>query len=386
MLLVSLSAYSDYQSNRLPAGNEIVRNQYGEGAKEIQLKVKKEEGEWQDISVTIGEKEYIEEELEELYKSFIPVIQTIVLGKNDNSEAVCEDLDFIQEAEGFPFFITWKSGDVSVIDGSGKIVTEEREKEVPIEIIMTASYKEWSKEHVFSFIVAPIEKDGLWDLKLLIGEEEERNRVNRAFILPDNYKGESLNWRLKGSRTSLIIGGVFIGILPLLYCRMDRELHKEAVKRKEEIEAEYPEFIGVFVLYLEAGLSMQSSLFRISQDYMNRRNSNGRKNYLYEEINNMCRQMKNGMPEKEAYEYLGRRCDLSCYRKLVSIMVRFLERGNAGMMDNMRQEIENANEAGYKRVKKKGEEISTKLLIPMMMMLSIVMILIMVPACFSFQI
>ena len=54
-------------------------------------------------------------------------------------------------------------------------------------------------------------------------------------------------------------------------------------------------------------------------------------------------------------------------------------------LDNLRKEASKSIEDKKGRIQKKGEEIGTKLMFPMMIMLLIVMVFIMVPALFSFQ-
>ena len=56
------------------------------------------------------------------------------------------------------------------------------------------------------------------------------------------------------------------------------------------------------------------------------------------------------------------------------------------MLDTLRQESWKVNEERKNQIKRKGEEAGTKLLFPMMLMLGMVMILVIVPACFAFQV
>ena len=106
---------------------------------------------------------------------------------------------------------------------------------------------------------------------------------------------------------------------------------------------------------------------------------------MYEELAYVCRQMKNGLPEKEGYELLAIRCNLSNYRKLTNLLLQHIQKGSNTILENLRKEAAKAMEEKKGRIQKKGEEMGTKLLFPMMIMLLIVMVFIMVPALFSFQ-
>ena len=55
------------------------------------------------------------------------------------------------------------------------------------------------------------------------------------------------------------------------------------------------------------------------------------------------------------------------------------------MLETLRKEAMKAGDEQRRQIQKKGEEMETKLLFPMMVMLGIVMVFIMVPALFSFQ-
>ena len=87
-----------------------------------------------------------------------------------------------------------------------------------------------------------------------------------------------------------------------------------------------------------------------------------------------------------AYELLGSRCGLPLYRKLSTLLIQNVQKGAAGMLDTLRQESWKVNEERKNQIKRKGEEAGTKLLFPMMLMLGMVMILVIVPACFAFQV
>ena len=59
--------------------------------------------------------------------------------------------------------------------------------------------------------------------------------------------------------------------------------------------------------------------------------------------------------------------------------------GLGTILESLREESRKANEEKRNLVKRKGEEAGTKLLFPMILLLGIVMVLILVPAVFTFQ-
>ena len=83
------------------------------------------------------------------------------------------------------------------------------------------------------------------------------------------------------------------------------------------------------------------------------------------------------------YEAFGRRIGLKPYLRLASLLVNQLQKGSGALRENLEAEVRLAWEIHRDRAEKKGEEAQTKLLLPMMGMLFLVMALIMVPAFFS---
>ena len=99
-----------------------------------------------------------------------------------------------------------------------------------------------------------------------------------------------------------------------------------------------------------------------------------------------CYELQSGRSEKEAYDHLGKRCQVQVYMKLSTLLSQNLRKGSNDLLRVLRQEADTAFEERKGLAKKLGEEAGTKLLLPMMMMLCIVMVIIMIPAYFSFMI
>ena len=67
------------------------------------------------------------------------------------------------------------------------------------------------------------------------------------------------------------------------------------------------------------------------------------------------------------------------------MLISSLERGSRQICDSLQQESEEAFEERKAVAKRMGEEASTKMLAPMMIMMSIVIAIIIVPALLSFK-
>lgn len=101
---------------------------------------------------------------------------------------------------------------------------------------------------------------------------------------------------------------------------------------------------------------------------------------IYEELLYTCRELHAGTSEGAAYEHFGRRTGLQEYIRLSTLLTQNLKRGNSMLLDRLREEADRAAQERLQQSKKLGEEAGTKLLIPMVMMLAVIMVIIMIPA------
>lgn len=77
---------------------------------------------------------------------------------------------------------------------------------------------------------------------------------------------------------------------------------------------------------------------------------------------------------------------MNCYNRLIRILIQNLRTGSRGICELLGQEATVALEERKALARKLGEEAGTKMLLPLIMMLGIVIAIIMVPAMQSFAI
>lgn len=106
--------------------------------------------------------------------------------------------------------------------------------------------------------------------------------------------------------------------------------------------------------------------------------------FAYEEMSVCFQDMKNGMNQSRAIEDFGRRCQLIPYIRFATIVTQNLKKGSAGIMTILQQDADFSFERRKEMVKQLGEQASTKLLFPMIIMLGLVMAIILIPAFMTF--
>ena len=89
------------------------------------------------------------------------------------------------------------------------------------------------------------------------------------------------------------------------------------------------------------------------------------------------REIEGGVSEAAAFENFGKRVGQKHYVKLTALLTQSLQKGNTQLFNTLRQEVTALSEERSAASRRKGEEASTRLLFPMMLMLAMTMVLIM---------
>lgn len=164
----------------------------------------------------------------------------------------------------------------------------------------------------------------------------------------------------------LVLFLLFEAVSVGLFFLSDRDVQEEMARRKSLWKYQYPDFIHKLVLYLGAGLSIRSAFARLAT--------------YYETARYVHREMEAGVPESVAYEHFGKRTGLQAYVKLAALLNQNLKRGTSTLFLRLEEEALQSSQERIQNGKKLGEEAGTKLLIPMVLMLGVVMLMIMIPA------
>ena len=129
-------------------------------------------------------------------------------------------------------------------------------------------------------------------------------------------------------------------------------------------------------------LTARKAFQKIALDYGKR--EDGKKREAYEEIRVACYEMDSGISEAEAYRRFGERCGQVKYKTLSTLLIQNLQKGSRYLADLLEKESVEAWEERKRKARVLGDTAATKLLLPMVLMLLVVMAVIMLPACLSF--
>lgn len=389
MLFALLSLIKGFTEQTIIDKKYIARNSYGQGGLEAEITAGFEDGSKEEVTLKIGEQRFKEEELEELYEQAVEQLSVIVFSEGDCAEEVRNRLYFPEQLEAFPFSIQWESSNYDLVDYDGTVYNEDlQEKGETVNLTAILQYYDFKKEFIFPVHILPsvLSKEQARK-KILVKklEENESNSIyDENFVLPDRVGGESVIWEEKKENSAAWI--LFLACLTAtaIYHMRDYELHKQVLLKQEEMFLCYPEIVNRLVLYVGAGMTVRNAWRKIALDNKDKKKKNGKKGYAYREMLYACYEMDSGVAEGEAYEHFGRRCGLQQYMKLATLLVQNMQKGNSTMLLQLQEEAETAFTERINQARKKGEEAGTKLLMPMMLLLGMVMIFIMIPAFGTF--
>lgn len=368
--------------------NEIRRQDYGGVAQKVAMEVLAEDGEQYMLDLEVKERVYSKEQLTELCGSAGKELEEAILGENESLEHVERDLVLVTKLPDYPFDIAWESRDYSMIDGEGKLL----KTDIPPEGEQTGlnavfTYEDFRAEYLFYVQIYPKtmtekerQKQGIFEAAK---KAEEESREEETVRLPSEVDGKRLIWQSAQRDTwaGLFFGAVCVAVLTWFV--KDEDLKKEVKKREEQMVLTYPEMVSKLSVYLGAGMTFQTAWEKICADYEREKAEKG-KNYVYEEMNIACQEIRSGLSEGVAYERFGRRCSVPLYSKFSTLLTQNLRKGSVKLRPILKEESRAAFEERKNAARKAGEEAGTKLLLPMMMMLCVVMVMILLPAFMAF--
>lgn len=170
----------------------------------------------------------------------------------------------------------------------------------------------------------------------------------------------------------------FLAVTAGLFLAPDYELKERINKRRTQIRLEFPNFINKLILLINAGMTIPRAWEKAVLD-------KPRDTCLYLELNRVLLEIRGGKPEPQAYEDFAKRCRTPEITKFISVILQNMKKGTGDLSAILRLQSVELWEMRKHTAKRMGEEASTKLLFPMMLMFLAILIIAASPAIFAMR-
>lgn len=329
--------------------------------------------------VTVPEQRLTEKEFHECIPAAAELLCSRILGENLSLREVRCDLELVRAVPEYGISVSWESERPEILSHMGLINGGNVPKE-GADIRLTAWLSSGTaKESVdIPVRVLPEEKTGeqrfLEELDALVLENAEKDVV----LLPAEFDGKALRYRKKEHSQNAVLIILGIAAAGCLHLKEKQDCREEKKRREDGLILDYPDIVSGFLVLTGAGYSVKQAWKKLTADY--RMSGSRERHPAYEEMEIAVNQMETGTTELQAYTDFGRRCGLRCYMKFAALLESSLSTGGKNLRRLLEAEMEEAFRARADLARRKGEEASTKLLLPMFGMLGVVMVMVVAPA------
>lgn len=376
---------SDLTAPRSITSYELERNAEGGGEREEPLEYELNDGTTGKVTLIIPESTYPPKEVKQILEQALLQLDQLILGDNESLDHISRNLNLVTTLPENHIIISWNSSRMDLLDYEGilsnKIPSEGTEVQLEAELSLQ------DQKVIYQKTVKVFPPELFSFSESLKQEASERNQglEGSLYYLPESIDGQKILWKRTPSSQGITLLFLTLVGITAIYVAQRQELSHIQQRRLDQMMEDYPEVISKFLLLLSAGLSIRNCFERIGMDYKKRQDSKNIR-IIYEEIVVTCRELKSGTPELKAYENFGKRCECPSYKTLSTLLSQNLKKGSKGIIELLKREAQTAFEERKRRARIMGDKAGTKLILPMIMMLAVVLVILIVPAYLSFTV
>jgi tight adherence protein C len=135
-------------------------------------------------------------------------------------------------------------------------------------------------------------------------------------------------------------------------------LHVKIKKRQENLDRALPDIIDLFVICMDAGLSLNAALQRVAEEIQ------GAYQDFSDELQIASKELRAGIPWEEAFDNLGKRTDVQSIRSMVGLMIQSNKLG-ASIGDALRHHADFIRTQRLLRAEEKAAKLTIKMIFPL---------------------
>jgi len=190
------------------------------------------------------------------------------------------------------------------------------------------------------------------------------------------FMGMGLGLALGMGTRCLVLGLVLAAAFALLGYLPYDNVSTICKKRAASIEHDFPRVVSKLTLLTVSGLELSQAWDLVASSDTG---------VLYAEMRRVSTDMNNNVPFSKAYNSFIQRCDYSYTTKLATAIMQNMTKGNAEIVSLLRTMNNESWSECKHAARRKGEEISSKLLWPTLLLFAGMLILVLVPSVGGFN-
>lgn len=372
VLLLLVAIVADFMGGGEIKDGAIERDKIGGEEKKLQLELDIDGvGKDYEYSLEVLPIAPTQEEAEGYFEEAIALIEQDFAAMEEAVPVKETYLDGVVEAD-------WSFQPFGLIDTDGQVYYEKlEEEETVIEAQVELSCGDYERIYTFRFLLLALEKSEEEQILEALESwmEQQMAMEGSAFVqLPTEIAGKSLLWSENREYLTPQIFLLECVAVVLLWVISRRKRLEDEKKRILDMERDYPDVVYQLSILLGAGMTTRQAWNRLAKQYTyKRKHEMIEERVVYEAILRMNRRFAEGESERIVYQQFTEEVAVACYHKLIRILLGSLEKGTEGICTRLEEESRLAFEQKILQAKKQGEEASTKMLVPLMLMMTLVM-------------
>ena len=356
------------------------RDVYGGEVMHYPLLLEQSEGTTKEVTISVYPQEFETKKREQLWSEGMALAWKTFLGRNKSYEEILYSVHPVQQLEEVPLSFHWWWEEQEVLSPDGILDKDQIKKEIAVTVTLEADFDgEIRKEQKVLLLQPQIltkEEQQRQEFLSYVKQMEKKNRTKNKIRLPLAFEGLHIKEPDQQKNTSVFL---FLAVgIPLLLLAKNRQEEKEKLEQKKrQFQMVYPNILQKLTLYIGAGMTVRAAFVELADSFTTEYD------YVKEELCALSGQLNMGQNELVCYEAFATQTEDAAYRRLVTLLSQNLKKGSKELLVLLKQERQHTLFQQTEQIRKRGEEASTRLLFPMLLLLLVAMLFVMVPAFFQ---
>jgi hypothetical protein len=307
----------------------------------------------------------------------------MILGENEDIGYIVTDICLPDHDPETLVNITWHSDKPDVIDERGALnpVTALTCDEVTLEARL-AHYDLMDTVTLHLTLGVPVMgQKAEYGLEKVLSRTVRRineSKDGQELTLPTNDEyGVTYLWRLSRDNYHPLMLAVIMITCALIYRNRYHSLDARIKRSRDRLIRDFPEFINKLLILLNAGMIVQSAIFRIADDYTD---SGGERKELYDELLLIKRKVEaTNASFAQSLSAFAARSTVREIMRFAAIITDNIHKGTS-LADKLKNEGDLVWSLRRKKAEEAGRVAETRMLLPMSLILIVLIVITVAPA------